>query len=364
MMRGGKILGALRNSAPFAWLRAEEELEEEFHFHIAMRIEENLRIGMSPAAAEQDAFFRFGDQEKLRNACLEARRENLWYVTFHLLRTSLIIALGLGSTLALLFLVDRAMVQPLAAYSNPDRLVLILGEQEVIGKEHVGVSPLDFKDWSARSTSFSDMGLYYYQQLPTGEIERPIVAMRGSEGYFRIAKPRPWIGRTFSADDFLSSASPSVLLTYDFWKDVYGGESSVLGSTIEVDGCSRIVLGVTDPDFQPYAKTDVLLPLPVDIVPKNPAARGNRFAFVLAELLPGISLQQAQSELNLITADLAARYPATNEGYRWEIESLQQAYIAPLEKGFFVLLGSVASLLLIALISTARRLLPMSRQQV
>ena len=356
MISSSNILRGLRDSSAFGWLRVEHELDDEFQSHLEMRIEENIRLGMSHDEAEEDARERFGDIHRLRQECAEARHENPWQRMASLLRIALLLGLGMGAALAVLILVDKTMLHPLPINVDSDQLLIIWGEHKATGRENLPVSMPDFQDWADQSTSFSDMGLYHYRFLQNRKAKdsAKLLSLRGSAGYFRILKPIPWLGRSFEPEDFIAESSSVVLLSYDFWNAEYEANPDIIGKQLTFDGDERTIVGVLGPDFEPYNRSDIFFPLPVQDYPNYQSWRGQRQFYGLVQLRSGVNQKDAEEELNTIASDIALRSPETNKGFHWYLQPLQQAYAAPARSELLLLLGSVALLLLIITIGAVQ----------
>jgi len=261
----------------------------------------------------------------------------------------LILGLGIGVNVSIFSAVNAVLLRPLP-YSNPDELVM-LSERNLKADLPKGpVSPATYIDWTQQAGSFQQIGYSRsatYSLTGSGEPES-IISYRLSPNFFQMLGTPPLIGRTFQPDD--AADSNLVVLSYRLWQRRFGGQASIVGQTITLDGKPYTVVGVMPRDFQ-YPNLNSEMWTPLIIPPAMMAVRDNRLLRVVGRLKPGVSLTQGQTEMNALSARLATAYPATNAGWDVQVTSLQKEFVGEVSLYMFLLLGAAGLVLLIACIN-------------
>jgi putative ABC transport system permease protein len=354
----------------------EREMEEELRFHLQMRAEENARRGMSADEAQRAALRSFGRWARIKEACRDVKgggvldtfvqdvkfgarmlRKNFVFTIVAVLT----LALGIGANTAIFSVVNGVLLRPLP-YANAERLVAI---QELNEKgSRVQVTPANFLDWRAQSTSFEQLAAIFGRtaNLSAGdEAERVGLAMT-SANFFQVFALQPQRGRFFLPDDERAGHDPVVVLSDGLWQRRFGGDASLVGKPIALDGQTYTVVGIAPAGFQYPDKTEAWIP-PFQLVPTLNAqmnierARGFGFLSAVGLLKPGVSVKQAHDEMTAITARLRQQYPDTNNNRFNRVVSLQTHLVGESSTALLLLLGAVALLLLIACANVANLLL-------
>jgi putative ABC transport system permease protein len=309
----------------------ERELDDELRHHIERQTEQNIRLGLNPEEARLAARKAFGGveqaKERSRDACgvrwIEDFSEDLRYGTRVLVKNPgftlvavITLALGIGANTAIFSLVEALLLRPLP-YHEPDRLVLL--SDKVRAGERNYISYPNFSDWRERARSFEGMASIRNQMLNLTGVENPM-SLRGrtvSWNFFNLLGVQPQLGRLFLADDDRRGAARTALLSDKLWKDQFGGNYSVLGSKITLDGEPYEVIGVLPPGFEYFQADDVYVPIGLFLKPGGLMERGVTMGlYALGRLKPGITLAQANSELMGIAAQLQSEYPARDLVFR------------------------------------------------
>ena len=294
----------------------------------------------------------------------EILRQDLRYSTRVLRRSPgfaiiaiLIVALGIGATTAAFTVTDFVLLRPLP-FRQPDRLVAIWAATP--GLPRLSLSPPNYRDWKAGATSFESMGTYErFNVTMTGVGDAQVLATAFvSADLFPTLGVTPAIGRTFAPEEDREGAPRTVILSHRLWQSDFGADAAVVGRTVTLDGNPFIVLGVMPRDFR-FPASDVLIWL----THRFPAARyqdSQRTAVSLrgiGRLRPGVSVAQAQSELDVIAARLEQQFPRENKDMRsgvypldFEINQGARLMLRPLS-------GAAACVLLIACANLANLLL-------
>ena len=359
----------------FGKTRQERELAEELESHLQMHIEENLRRGMTPAEARRQALIRLGGIEQTKENYRERRGfpwlESLLQDTrfgLRMLRKNpgftavavITLALGIGATTAIFTLVYSTLLRSLP-YPDADRIVAI-HDIRIEGRSTGGlVSGPRFFDIQARSRSFQSVSFFYFDPstLIVGtRLPMSVRAAGADADFWSVFGVAPMIGRTFSADDDMPNAPLTVVLSYPAWQEIFGGDRSVIGRQVTLNQRAATIVGVMPQDFSAPGGVDLWQP--AQFVPSNWGSyrgEGLRFIKVFGRLHPGITLEQAQSDLGRIGEQLRQEYPNSDGPWRFNCETLRDDRYDNLRPALMALLIASVLLLLIACINIANLLL-------
>jgi putative ABC transport system permease protein len=357
--------------------RIRREIDEEIRFHVEMRTSELMARGLSEEEARRQAWRQFGDVNETRQVCFESDqrrerhvrrreyiREAIQDLTHGLrqlrrrpgfaLSSVLTLALAIGATTAVFSVADHVVLRPLP-YAEADRIVTLWETDRAQGITKMEVSPGNFIEWQERSTSFAAMGLAEPSGFDlTGDgPPESVAAWRVSEGFFRALGVQPVVGRIFTPEEFQTGSV--VVISYRLWQARYGGDPSIIGRAIQLDHAPLTIVGVLPSDLEYPAAKDLWAPKEW----REGEREDHRSAYMhaVARLRPGVSIGEAQAELDRVTAALAAEYPRTNATSGVNVVSLQDQVIGDVRPALMVLLGAVAFVLLIACANVASLLL-------
>ncbi|HKB13585.1 MAG TPA: ABC transporter permease [Vicinamibacterales bacterium] len=273
------------------------------------------------------------------------------------------LALGIGANTAIFTIVNAALIERLP-YKNPERLVAVWeGNSRRPGRANV-VAPANYLRWRERATSFEDMaGLVDTRLALTGNgAPEELTVQNVTSGFFPILGVQPLIGRTFSDAEYNDRNSPAVVLAYPLWQRRFGGDPSIVGKALQLNGAPLTVVGIMPPDFQLQLRSNSLVGRPTDLwrpwwlSPEAREPRG-RFMSVIARLKPGISLERAQTQMDTIAAGLTAELPQFDTGWTVRVLSMRDELSRDFRPALLVLSGAVAFVLLIACANVANLLL-------
>lgn len=259
-----------------------------------------------------------------------------------------VITLGVGATTAAFSITDHILFRPLP-FAEPERLVKLWQNQTAKGYSRMELSPANYRDWKRMSRSFEDMGVYGENACNLGGDGEP-ARLEGkwmSVEMFRILGVPPELGRVFGPEDAVPGAPGVVVLSHSLWMTRFGGETSVLGRKILLNGAPYVVVGVMPKTFHfPYRDTQLWTAR--TFVDADYAERTDNYIYGVARLRKDVSLEQARAEMTLVAAQLERAYPvenaltgATVNRFRGDLSA--QARLLPL-----ALLGAAACVLLIA----------------
>ncbi len=275
----------------------------------------------------------------------------------------LVLALGIGANTAIFSVVNAVLLRPLP-FDHPDQLVQIWHtppQKSFPGVKKFSVSPANFLDWKHQSSSFEAAAAYgggLFTLTGSGEPQRLYGPKVGAE-FFSVLRAKPLIGRTFTADDGKPEAQKTVVISEGLWRTNFGGNPNILGQTMRLNDEPYTIIGVMPSSFSfPIATTvppQAWVCLQWDA--KEQAVRGNHNYMAFGRLKPGVSIQQAQSELSTIAARLQQEYPADDAGWGTLIVPLRDELVGDVRPALLILLGAVAFVLLIACANVANLVL-------
>ncbi len=257
------------------------------------------------------------------------------------------LALAVGSCSAIFSFVYPLLIQPLP-YANWHELVMLYTENPGKGIFKEKVSPAELADWRARTRSFVGMmGLGGGLWSATGEggpqILHGYVVTPGGLGLLGV---EPALGRGFRPEEEKPGADNVVLLYHGLWQSRYGGNVDVIGKKLYLFEEPYTIIGVLPRGFRLLERqADMLLPLSFDIS-RNTNRKGRGFP-VLARLKPGVSIEQARSDMDAIARRLEEEYPDSNRGWRIRVVPIREATAGEVRSALLILLGASGFVLLI-----------------
>ena len=268
---------------------------------------------------------------------------------------ALTLALGIGATSAIFSVVNAVLLRPLP-FPEADRLVQLaaLWKQEPVAY----LAPPNFLDTEAQARSFERLaafdggGVTLTGRGDAARLEGAFV----SAGFFDVLRVRPALGRGFVADENEPGKTKVAVLGHELWRDRFGGDPGVLGSTIQIDREPRTVVGVAPKGFGFPDDSQIWLPLEYD-EQFRVKSRGAWYLQAVGRLAPGVTLAGAREEVATIAARLAKDYKDANEGLGGTVRGLQESMVGDTRKALLVLLGAVGLVLLVACVNVANLLL-------
>jgi putative ABC transport system permease protein len=371
----------------------EQRLREEIEQHIAFETAANILAGMTPAKAHRAAMVKFGPVEAIRESyhsekglpVMETILQNCIFA-LRMMRKSpgftaiaaLTLALGIGATSTVFSLIQGVLLTP-PPYQKPDQLVLVSAAR-IDGQamdSPRGWAAQQWMDWSKNATSFQGVAGYgwTFNFLVRNDGSKSMQGMEVSKDYFRLMGLKTAIGRSFEDSDFQQGSVKAIVLGYEFWQRVLGGDTQIIGKTIRISRWDTppTVIGIMgpgvrflpspeaakEPNYEVNATVDLWVPTYPD--PKNQKDPGWN---VVARLRDGVSPQQGQQELAVLTAQ-EARSEKTFEGFKPELQTVKDEMNQDGQRILLPLLGAAALVLLIACGNVAALLLVrgLQRQQ-
>src|SRR5215475_8707108 len=239
----------------------------------------------------------------------------LWKKPGFTLIAALTLSLGIGANTAIFSVVNALLLRPLP-YAKPERLALL---SEKTREGRYPASYPNYADWRARAQSFEGMAIGWPQTftLAGGDKAERVPGYSVNWNFFPLLRVEPQLGRMFTESDDRYGADRTVIVSHGFWQRRFGGAMNAIGQTLHLTNESYTVIGVLPPTFEYFQQADVYLPLGLALAPDSPFFdRGGRAFnfFALARLRPGVTVAQANSEMEAIGRKLAREYPKVNAG--------------------------------------------------
>jgi len=266
------------------------------------------------------------------------------------------LALGIGANSAIFSVVNTVLLKPLP-YKNPDALVLVWDEQTHLGFPKDTPSPANFLDWREQNTVFEGMAAMTERSLNltgVGEPER-LDGQRVSANLFSLLGVEPQLGRAFTAEED-KPGSRVVILSHRVWQTRFGGDATIIGRALNLNGEAYTVVGVMRRGFQ-FPTPQTQLWVPIAFSADEAAQRGSHYLEVVARMKAGVKLQQARAEMSTIAARLEKQYPEQNMRIGSVVTPLHEEVVGNIKPALLVLLGAVGFVLLIACANVANLLL-------
>ena len=266
------------------------------------------------------------------------------------------LALGIGANTAIFSVVNAVLLRPLP-YPEPDRLVLLRESTSTFPSG--SVSYPNFLDWRAGQRSFTDIALVRRESfnfaIPGGDAAPDrINGARVTWNYLGLLGLKPLIGRDLTEADDGPGSAPVIMIGENVWRTRFGRSEKVLGQQVMVDGVSREIVGVL-PDAIKFPRlSQIWVPLAELRVDENVVQRGNHPGFSsFGRLKPGVSITQANADLDTIAVALEKQYPETNTTRRVKMDLLLEAAVGEYRQSLNLLLAAVGCVLLIACANVA-----------
>jgi predicted permease len=356
--------------------KRDEELDAEVRGYADMLAEEKVRDGMKPEEAGRAARIQLGGVEQVKELVREARAgawvdsllQDIRYGARMLRKTPgftivavLTLALGIGATTALFSVINGVLLKPLP-YPHAERLAALA---ESFPPFPMGsISYPNFVDWvkmnhtwdalaASRRSDFNLTGIGEAQRLKVTEV---------SPSFFPLLGVRPVIGRDFTSQDDNRAATPTVILSYQLWRDKFGGSGEIIGKTLTLNGTPYTVIGVLPSvylccEWMNFHFGDAYVPIGNQNAPWVTSRFDHPGISAIGRLKSGISLEKARADMDAVARNLSATYPNSNKNSRVVMMPLADRITHSVRTALLILFASVGFVLLIACTNVANLLL-------
>jgi putative ABC transport system permease protein len=265
----------------------------------------------------------------------------------------LALALGIGANTAIFSVVYATLLAPLP-YNQPDRIVMVWSH---VGGSNNGVSAGDFLDWQRQNTSFESIAAWTGRSisLSTGNQPEKIQAAACTPQFFHVLGQPILLGRDFLPEEGQVGKDLETILSYRLWHDRFGGDKSIIGQQIRMDSQQYTVVGVLAPGATDRLQNQIYVPLAF-----KPEQINHNFHFILvmARMKPGVTLPQANADMQSVAAHISQEFPKSNKGWSSVVEPLQNDFLdRNTVRALWMMLGAVGFVLLIACANVANLLL-------
>lgn len=364
-----RIVTALRPEQ--AW----RELDEEMRFHVQMEADRLKRTGLSPKDARRRAMILFGGVRRFSEQTREARgtllvedtMQDLKYGFRMLVKNPLFsaiaiftLAIGIGANTAIYTVVEAVLLEPLP-FDEPDELTLLWTRNDEQNQDKYMVSPMDFDDWRNMNATFESMAAFWPTTGTVTELDGNPTRVRvvyTTEDFFDVMGASSIAGRTFTAENGPGTAAVA-LLSHGFWQRRFGGDPSIVGQSLTLDGGLIEVIGVVRPEHTFPDDTDVWLNMTWTMQIQS---REGRWMSAIGRLQQGQNIDAARADMIGVASRVERENPASNRGWTVSMESLHNEMVGDTRTALLVLLGATGLILLIACANVANLLL--SRSEV
>ncbi len=360
----------------FGRRKFRRDLDEEMAFHRAEVEKEFVAAGMPAEAARYAAIRRLGNATRLKEESHEVvgfRAETVFQDLRFAMRqlrrnpgfaltAILILALGMGVSVAIFGFVDAALLEPLP-YSNPDTLMAVDEANAVFPRSNTSYD--DYQDWKRLNRSFSSLDVYtdtgYLFRTPSGAV--PVPAARVSDGFFSTLGVKPMLGRVFLPGEDRPGQPKIVLLNYGTWLKRFGGRSDIVGQSVNLSGDDYTIVGVLPREFvfAPRGNAELWTPL----LDKSGCEQRRSCHNLdgVGRLRAGVTPEAALADLKGIQAQLERQYPGSNKDQTASVTPLSELIVGSTKPILLTLLAGSGLLLLIACVNVASLLLVRSESR-
>jgi putative ABC transport system permease protein len=363
-----KVRSFLRNL--FFTRRVEVDLDQEVHSHLEMLTEENIRAGMPPHEAQRAARIELGGIEQMKEQVREERLGNWLHSVLSDCRYGLrqlrkspgatavmvfTLALAIGAATAIFSVVYSVLLRPLP-YTDANRIMVVFEVNSTGGWSRL--ADPNFDDLRDQNRSFQAIAKYNDYVVSVSGASQPTrtAVAHVSPDFLKVFDIQPIVGRDFSAGDARKGASPTVLVSYGYWRQQLGSAADLSQSHLKIDGAVFSAIGVLPAGFRFPA--DVDLWLPADLDGENQSRTSHNY-FAVGRLRDGVTVEQANQDVSAIARRI---HDTSSERGDYLLKDgivipLQDSITGKARPALLVLLGAVGFLLLVACANVANLLL-------
>jgi macrolide transport system ATP-binding/permease protein len=351
--------------------RRDADLERELRSDLELEEEEQREKGLSEDEARYAARRAFGNTTLIRQQTHEvwgwAQFERFWqdlrYAGRVLVKNPgfsataiLVLALGIGASVAIFAFVDAALIKPLP-FADPQRLVHVTESDPE--SPHVNISYLDYLDWKKQNNTLASMDVFtgWTMLLSTPTGTDPVPGERVSAGFFRTLGVAPLLGRDFRQGEDTLGAPGVVMLSYGIWQRRFGGKKDVIGQSLKLSGVSHTVIGVLPKGFEFALGASPQFWAALQPDNSCEKQRDCHDLYAVGRLKDGVTVQAALANMQSIAEQLERQYPESNRDRGASVMPLSEAIVGDIRPILLLLLSGSGLLLLIACVNVSSLLL-------
>jgi len=357
--------------------RSADDFAEEIKAHLELEADELKGEGLTEEEARRRARVEFGNV-RAANERFYLRNRVVWldnlvrdakFAIRQLVKNPgfaataiLVLALGIGASVAIFGFVDAALLEPLP-YANPGRLMSV--NESNVESQRWPLSYPDFLDWQRLNRSFSSLDAYtgsgYLLHTKSGA--EPVQGERVSGGFFATLGVRPMLGRDFYPGEDLLGGPNVVILSYEAWLTRFGAKPEAVGRTVDLDNQAYTIIGVLPRSFSFAPSGNAEFWVPINVLSPHEHSR-TFYAFMgIGRLRESVTVQSAQAEMMAIAQHLLRQYPKPGLDLSASIVPFSEIIIGDVRPILLTLLGGAALLLLIACVNVASLVLVRSESR-
>ena len=360
--------------------KMDAEVDDELRYHLEREAEKHRRAGFTPNEAVRRAHLALGGSEQVKQQSRDARGtkfvedllQDLRYAMRSFAKTPgltalivLSLAIGIGANTAIFSVTSTLLLKPLP-YPAPDRLAILWLRSPGIGIPQDWPSPGQYHDIATQNHVFEDTALAFGDNFTLTDRSKAmkVDGIHATSNLLPMLGAKPMLGRIFLPEEDQPGKPETVVLTYGFWQREFASDPNIVGRAITLNGNSHTVVGVLSPGFRlnheviptivGIEKPDFFMP-PLDEA-KDPNNYGSENYNILARLKPGVTMKQAQSDIDVIAARLRVE-KHRDRSFTISVVSLMDQVVGNVRTAALILFGAVSLVLLIACTNVANLLL-------
>jgi putative ABC transport system permease protein len=343
--------------------RQEEErrLDLELRLHLEQQVTDNLSSGMTPEEARRNAMIEFGGLDQIKEECRDASG-GLWLDTllqdirFGLRTLSkspgftitalATIGIGIGANAAIFSFVDNVILKPLP-YPDPDGIQYLYEVRP--DQSWCNISTLNFLEWQRENKVFAYVAGHMWAPATLTGVEQPVLlqGQKVSAHFFDIFGIKTALGRTFVEGEDQMGSDHVAVIANSVWISQFGADPGIIGKSVTLDGEPYTVIGVLAKG-NPFERGYFQVWRPLSIAPEN-LSRDLHTLLAFGRLKPGVTLQQARTQMDAIAISIARDFPRSNKGWGIGIWPLTSGYVGgDTTQSLYLLMAAVGMVLLIA----------------
>lgn len=357
--------------------RSTDDFAEEIKSHLALEADELQSEGLHADEARRRAKVGFGNVQRAQErfylkghmTWLDDLLRDIKFAIRQLTKNPgftcvaiLVLALGIGASVAIFAFVDAALLEPLP-YANPNRIMSVNeSDTELPGWP---LSYPDFLDWQAQNKSFSSLAIYNSSGylLRTSSGTEAVKGERVSGSFFQTLGVRPILGRDFNPSENQPGGANVVLLSYEAWAHRFGARPQVIGQTVDLDTRPYTIIGVLPRSFSFALSGGAEFWVPINSLSLHEHSRAFYAFFGIGRLRDGITVQSAQAEMRAISKRLQRQYAITGHDLNSGVIPYSEVVVGNVRPILLMLLGGASLLLLIACVNVSSLILVRSESR-